>query len=119
MKEGELLNLQRDSKQKLRGKIIRDPSSIIVAVENGHAVGNVLTVDDGWRAWIFRLAVRKSHRNRGIGVKLMKEAERRLKNKGYDDVDLFIQVNRGDLLHFYNQLGYKEFRKWTPMRKKL
>ena len=49
----------------------------------------------------------------------MKEAERRLKNKGYDDVDLFIQVNRGDLLHFYNQLGYKEFRKWTPMRKKL
>lgn len=63
MEEGGLYYPEIDSEQKLNKEIKRNPGSIIVAESNGETVGNVLTMDDGWWLFFFRLSVAKDYRN--------------------------------------------------------
>lgn len=63
-------------------KLTVQPDLLLVATEGGFVVGSILAGFDGFRGWLNRVAVLQSHRRRGIGTKLIREAENRLRVLG-------------------------------------
>ncbi|MEK6903213.1 MAG: GNAT family N-acetyltransferase [Nanoarchaeota archaeon] len=109
LEESDLFNPAIDTREILESKIEANPASILVAVVNDEVAGNVYIIEDQWSSFIFRLAVRKGFRRRGIGQTLMEEAEKRLRQKGIKEVALFVRDTHQELQDYYIKLGY------TPM----
>ena len=59
-----------------------DAQSLIVAQDGERIVGTVIAGWDGWRGSVYRLAVAPDHRRRGLGTRLLREAESRLTTAG-------------------------------------
>lgn len=108
-----------DTRDNLRRKSERDPESIIVAEYDHAVVGNVFFVEDGWMPWIFRLAVRKEYRERGIGSLLMDEAEKRLKARGYQLIGFFVNEQEPEAQEWYTKRGSFSGGRYRFMGKKL
>lgn len=62
--------------------IHHDPDALIVAEVDGRIVGTVIAGWDGWRGSIYRLVVAPPQRRRGLGLRLLADAERRLRDVG-------------------------------------
>src|SRR5271155_1882948 len=62
--------------------VAHDPGALIIVETEGRIVASVIAGWDGWRGSIYRLAVAPSHRRRGLGRQLVREAERRLAEIG-------------------------------------
>lgn len=71
-----------DDVPSLQKLIIHDPAALIVAEDDGRLVGSVIAGWDGWRGSVYRLVVAPSHRRRGLGRRLLAEAESRLAAAG-------------------------------------
>lgn len=56
----------------------RDPDLLLVATSGDRLVGMVVGTFDGWRGFVWRLAVASAHRRRGIGHALVDEVEARM-----------------------------------------
>jgi ribosomal protein S18 acetylase RimI-like enzyme len=67
-----------DDLESLKKLVVHDPDALIVAEAGGEIVGSVIAAWDGWRGSIYRLVVAPSHRRRGLGQRLLAEAERRV-----------------------------------------
>ena len=119
LEEGGLFYEEMDAEKRLNEKIRRNPGSIFVAEVDGKVVGNVLLVEDGWGAFVFRLAVKKEYRNRGIGMQLMKSAEEALRIKGYSEVHILVDEKETDLKEYYAKIGYKQGNLYRWMYKDL
>jgi|SRR3989344_851156 len=115
--EGNLFYEEMDGEKRLEEKILRNPDSILVAELEGVVVGNVYMVEDGWGPFIYRLAVKKSQRGKGIDSRLMEEAEKRLKEKGYREVHLNVDESDSELKEYYAKRGYKEGNLYRWMSK--
>lgn len=87
-------------------KLAFQPELLLVALEQNRVVGSVMAGYDGHRGWINRMAVLKSHRARGIGALLMREAERRLAALGCGKINLQVRASNGAVIDFYRDLGY-------------
>ncbi len=109
LEEAEMYDPDYDSREKLHRKISSSPESILVAVVDNEVVGSVYFIPDHWDSLIFRLNVKRSHREKGIGSLLLSEAERRLREKGCTSVSLLVDENQlGRLSPFYER---REFQK--------
>ena len=106
LQEGGLFNVTIDDRETLRAKIQSNPESILVATIDNKVVGNVYIIQDPWSSFIFRLAVRKKFKERGVGAMLMGEAEELLREKGVKDVALFVRSNHNELINYYKKMGY-------------
>lgn len=62
------------------------------------------------RGLVHDLFVRPSHRDGGIGSRLLNAAERRLANDGIDRVSLEAMASNTDARRFYERHGYEQFR---------
>jgi len=81
-------------------------------------VGSVYNFTE-WEGAIFRLAVLPLYRKKGIGSLLMQEAEKRLKEKGALEVQLFVHEDDIEVQEYYRKRGFKDNKKWLNMFKKL
>ncbi len=90
----------------IRLKTAYDPELFLVAVDGSSLVGTVMGGYDGHRGWIYSLAVDEEERHRGIGTKLMAEAERRLGERGCLKVNLQVMPDNKGVVEFYRELGF-------------
>ena len=61
--EADMFNPLLDSRENLRRKIETNPGSILVATnETDRVIGNIYLIEDFFNSFIFRLAVRETHR---------------------------------------------------------
>lgn len=109
LEEGALFNDSVDTRESLGARIQANPDSILVATVGDKVVGSVYILEDRWNSFIFRLAVRKDFRERGIGSRLMEESENVLRTKRIRNVALFVRSNHEELVDYYKNRGY------TPM----
>jgi len=70
-------------------------------------------------AGIGGLVVDEAHRGRGVGRKLMEEAENWAREQGCAEVDLRSNVIRKEAHGFYGAIGYELFKTQHAFRKKL
>lgn len=85
----------------------RNPGLALVAEnENGLIVGTVNGADDGRRGWVYRLAVHPKTRKAGLGRRLVKKLEARLRAQGCEKLNLLVERDNPDAIAFWRRLGY-------------
>ena len=110
LEDGGRFDVELDGRDIFQRKITLRPGSILVAEDDGHVVGNVLLIYDGWMPLVFRLAVRRAYRNQGLGTRLLEAAEHRLKEWGATGVSLLFDDREQHLRAFYAKRGYVDWR---------
>ena len=80
--------------------------ALVVAEADGEIVGAVLAASDGWRGNFYRLAVRPSHRRRGIGLALVRAGEERLRRIGIPRITALVAFDDDDVRAFWRAAGY-------------
>ena len=110
-----------------------DPAADIALARNGsnaavligrddHAiVATVLVGHDGHRGWVYYLAVDPDHRQKGYGRVMMDAAERWLRERGIEKLQLMVRADNTSVKNFYQSLGYSEqeriiYAKWLDGR---
>lgn len=88
--------------------LLRALDALVVAEDDGEIVGAVLAASDGWRGNFYRLAVRPSHRRRGIGLALVRAGEARLRALGIPRITALVAFDDEDARAFWRSAGYAE-----------
>lgn len=96
-----------DPKFVIRRKLAIQPELFLVGELEGTVVAAVVIGFDGFRGWIYHLAVVPEHRRKGFGRVLMSEAEIRLRRLGCPKVNLQVRVTNTGVIEFYRHLGYQ------------
>ncbi|HVP91806.1 MAG TPA: GNAT family N-acetyltransferase [Terriglobales bacterium] len=98
----------RDSRARIERQV-REPNVMFLVAEAGERiVGTVLATHDGRKGWINRLAVDAVWRRRGIGRRLVDEAERRLAAAGMEIFACLIEADNAVSMEVFESLGYKK-----------
>jgi GNAT superfamily N-acetyltransferase len=95
----------------------RWPGDVLLALEDGAPVGVALCLryDDAF--WVQQLAVRRSHRGRGVGRGLLRTAFARGRREGYELAGLSTDSRTGALA-LYERVGMRVARSFTHRRKR-
>jgi ribosomal protein S18 acetylase RimI-like enzyme len=107
LQEADLFDETWEAPENLAKKIKKDKESILVAEFDGEVIGCVFIVEDGWTAAIWRLAVRKDQRRKGIGKQLMEKAEQIVRDRGLKEVSLLVNTNNQMLKTWYEKQDYE------------
>jgi ribosomal protein S18 acetylase RimI-like enzyme len=87
-------------------KLAVQPELFLVALDGERVVGSVMGGYDGHRGWIYALAVKPSHRRRGIASALMHAIEQRLAALGCGKLNLQVRASNTAVIAFYEALGF-------------
>jgi ribosomal protein S18 acetylase RimI-like enzyme len=87
-------------------KVELEDSLFWVAVAGEQVVGTTMAGYDGHRGWIYSVAVDAAWRNRGIGTRLVRDAEQALTAKKCVKINLIILAGNEAVTGFYASLGY-------------
>lgn len=83
------------------------PSNVVlVAQDGGSLVGTAVASFDGWRAYIYHVAVSADARGRGIGHDLMQSAERYLTGAGARRVYVMVDEQNTEGMALVGSTGY-------------
>jgi ribosomal protein S18 acetylase RimI-like enzyme len=85
------------------------------------ALATVLVGHDGHRGWVYYLAVSPDHRHKGYGRIMMDAAERWLRERGIEKLQLMVRPDNVSVKDFYQSLGYSMqeriiYAKWLDGR---
>ncbi len=83
-----------------------DTAVVLVAVDDQDIVGTAIAAFDGWRAYIYHVAVAGTHRRKGIGHQLMDAAEQYLLSTGARHVFVMVNDENTEALALVGATGY-------------
>jgi ribosomal protein S18 acetylase RimI-like enzyme len=108
-----------DTRETVEALLRRDPAAVILAEHDGELAGSVIAGWDGWRAHLYRLAVRPAWRRRGVGTALLGAAEQRFRSLGAARIDAMV-LDRNDLGQaLWQAAGYRRQADWRRWVKEL
>lgn len=95
-----------DSREGIERFLKRNPTTSVVAVEDGKIVGAILCGHDGRRGCLYHVCVDQAYRMRGIGKAMVVFAMEALKKEQVNKVSLiaFTQNDIGNA--FWNEIGW-------------
>jgi ribosomal protein S18 acetylase RimI-like enzyme len=96
-----------DPHRDIRRKLAVQPELFLVGVLSGEIVASVMAGYDGHRGWLNYLAVAPRFRRRGIGRRIVKEAEARLREMGCPKINIQIRTGNTQVIEFYQRIGFK------------
>jgi ribosomal protein S18 acetylase RimI-like enzyme len=96
-----------DSLEPLRSLLAIDPQALLVADTRDEAVGSLIAAWNGWRGSFYRLVVHPDHRRRGLATGLVREGERRLRDRGAVRLDAIVAADEVGAMSFWSAVGYK------------
>lgn len=95
-----------DSREGVERFLRRNPTTSVVAEEDGKIVGSILCGHDGRRGCLYHVCVHKAYRMRGIGKAMVVYAMNALKAEEISKVSL-IAFTRNDIGNaFWNRIGW-------------
>ncbi|MDP8228725.1 MAG: GNAT family acetyltransferase [Candidatus Electryoneaceae bacterium] len=87
-------------------KLKVNPDLFLVATIGDRVVATCMAGYEGHRGWINYLAVLPKFQHRGIAIRLMQEAELRLRELGCPKINLQIRAGNTHVVKFYKSVGY-------------
>jgi ribosomal protein S18 acetylase RimI-like enzyme len=81
---------------------------VLGAIDEEDVAATVMVGHDGHRGWVYYLAVEPSKRHRGLGRRMMQEAEDWLRARGAVKLNLMVRHSNIAALGFYQRLGYED-----------
>ena len=95
-----------DSRDGIERFLRRNPTTSVVAVEDGKVVGSILCGHDGRRGCLYHVCVDEGYRRRGIGKAMVVKAMEELEKEEINKVCL-IAFTRNDIGNaFWNTIGW-------------
>jgi ribosomal protein S18 acetylase RimI-like enzyme len=95
-----------DPVKDIRAKIKVQPDWFLVGVLENRIISTIMIGYEGHRGWINYLAVSPDFQRKGIGTRMMNEAEHMLKTIGCPKINLQIRTQNTAVISFYQSLGY-------------
>jgi ribosomal protein S18 acetylase RimI-like enzyme len=83
-------------------------STVLGAREAGQLLATVMVGYDGHRGWVYYLAVAETQRRKGLGRRMMVDAERWLRDRGVVKLNLMVRHTNSEAIGFYERLGYED-----------
>ena len=108
-----------DGKEELRRKLERDSDLFLVAEEGSEIVGSVIGAWDGRRGWMYHLAVDPGFRRKHTATKMLRDVERRMKEKGVLKVNAMVYLWNSPSLNLFEGIGYRKQSDMVVMGKTL
>lgn len=99
-----------DSREGVEKFIKRNPTTSVVAEENGKVIGAILCGHDGRRGCMYHVCVAEGFRKHGVGHKMALAAMERLKAEGINKVSLIAFKSNAIGNKFWQRVGWT-FRK--------
>ena len=96
-----------DSPEGLARLLAADPRALLVAELDGVLVGSLIAAWDGWRGSFYRLAVSPEHRRKGLATMLVREGERRLRERGAVRLTAIVADEEAGAMAFWRAVGYE------------
>ena len=103
----ELTRPWNDPHRDIERKLTVQPELFLVGTVDDQPVASLMAGYDGHRGWLNYLAVSPTHRGRGFGRLLVREAETRLEALGCPKVNLQVRAGNDAAIGFYRALGYE------------
>ncbi len=97
----------RDTVDALRAEFAGAGDLHLGAYSGGDLIGTVLATDDGRKGWINRLAVHPERQGEGVGTRLLREAEARLRSRGRRTIAALVEDWNVESLDFFQRRGYR------------
>jgi ribosomal protein S18 acetylase RimI-like enzyme len=97
-----------DTIESLRGLLAVDPQALLLSDSQGQVVGSLIAAWNGWRGSFYRLAIHPERRRRGLATLLVREGERRLRERGALRLDAIVAVEDSAAMHFWLAVGYEQ-----------
>jgi len=107
-----------DSKKSIKKYLEKNLNTRFVAKYNGDIIGTIMAENDGRRGIIYHLMVKPEYRKKGIGRKLLSNAENSLKKEGIRKIIMFVFKENKIGNIFWENNGYK-IRKDLNIRAKI
>lgn len=108
-----------DSREALQTLLERDPGAVLLAYDATTLVGTVIAGWDGWRASIYRLAVRPESRGRGVARKLVDLAIDRCRELGATRIGAVVLDDNELGVATWAALGFSRQDQWSRWIKDL
>jgi ribosomal protein S18 acetylase RimI-like enzyme len=103
-----LLRPWNDPRRDIARKLRVQPEWFLVGTIDEKIVATVMAGFDGHRGWVNYLAVDPSFQRRGLGRRIMTEAERLLHGFGCPKINLQIRRDNQQAIDFYERIGFSE-----------
>ncbi len=96
-----------DSREDIERFLRRNPTTSVVACENGKIIGSILCGSDGRQGALYHVCVAEACRRRGIGTRMVGACMKRLRDMGINRVALIAFAGNGAGNAFWKQIGWK------------
>jgi ribosomal protein S18 acetylase RimI-like enzyme len=96
-------NPERDIARKLKV----NPEWFLVGELDSRIIATCMAGFEGHRGWINYLGVLPEYRRRGFATRIMREAEKLLREAGCPKINLLIRTANTEVIAFYKTLGYR------------
>ena len=97
-----------DSKEGVERFLKRNPATSVVAVQNGHVVGNILCGHDGRTGCFYNVCVAPGYRKHGIGYRMVRAAMEALQKEGVSKISLIAFKSNDVGNAFWKGIGWRE-----------
>ncbi len=87
-----------------------DGSALLVGEADGELVGVLIAAWDGWRANMYRLAVRPDPRREGIALRLIRAGEEQLRHRGAQRITALVANDDPVASAVWRAAGYDQDR---------
>jgi ribosomal protein S18 acetylase RimI-like enzyme len=96
-------------------------ATVLLGRNEGALVASVLVGHDGHRGWVYYVSVDPDHRHKDYGRAIMTAAEKWLRARGIQKLQLMVRGDNVQVHAFYKSLGYYDqervtFAKWLDGR---
>jgi len=83
-----------------------DRVTCFVAEVDGQVVGSIIAAFDGWRGYIYRLAVHPAFRRKGIARRLVDSAHESFASWGAKRITALVETDHPWAVSFWSAVGY-------------
>ena len=97
-----------DSREGVERFLKRNPTTSVVAVQNGRVIGNILCGHDGRTGCFYHVCVEASYRKHGIGYRMVRAAMEALHREGVSKISLIAFKENQVGNAFWQGIGWTE-----------
>jgi ribosomal protein S18 acetylase RimI-like enzyme len=87
-------------------RLQRDPELFVLAIDGQRIVGSLMGAWDGWRGYMYRMAIVPELRRNGLATRLVHEVERRLSAIGVTRIHAQVVTDSPGAPDFWAANGY-------------